>query len=143
MLILAPVLVALMAWFGVGLALPLSRFDPEVRLAEQLRQEDLGLAAATTDASDAFRTTGRPAAGLYEAAVARRSQFGRLGGWLGGWVGLVVGGKLIHLSIRRRRTDYRTDRSSCVSCGRCFWYCPSEQVRLGLIQDVAELVERE
>ena len=54
----------------------------------------------------------------------------------GAWIGLVIGVKLIHLSIRRRRTEYEPDRANCVSCGRCFWYCPNEQVRLGLI-DVA------
>jgi ferredoxin len=36
--------------------------------------------------------------------------------------------------IRRRRTDYQPDRSNCVACGRCFWYCPSEQARQGWIQ---------
>ena len=51
--------------------------------------------------------------------------------WLGAWVGLVIGVKLIHLSLRRRRSDYQPDRSGCVSCGRCFWYCPAEQARLG------------
>jgi len=55
----------------------------------------------------------------------------RLGGWLGAWVGLVIGAKLIHLSIRRRRRDYQPDRTSCVSCGRCFWYCPGEQAIQG------------
>ena len=49
------------------------------------------------------------------------------GAWFGAWVGLVIGVKLIHLSIRRRRTDYMPDRAGCVSCGRCFWYCPGEQ----------------
>ena len=56
--------------------------------------------------------------------------------WLTGWawVGLVIGVKLVHLSIRRRREEYVPDRAGCVSCGRCFWYCPGEQARLGLIQ---------
>lgn len=52
----------------------------------------------------------------------------------------MIGLKLITLSIRRKRTDYQPDRSRCVSCGRCYWYCPGEQVRLGLIRDVSEVV---
>jgi polyferredoxin len=143
MLVLAPLSVALWAWMGTLLAVPLSRFDPEVRLAEQLWQEETGMTETATDASDAFRATGRPVSELYQVAVTRRAHFGRFGGWLGGWVGLVVGAKLIHLSVRRRRIEYGTDRSSCVSCGRCFWYCPNEQVRLGLIEDVAEVVDQE
>jgi Fe-S-cluster-containing hydrogenase component 2 len=54
---------------------------------------------------------------------------------------LVIGIKLISLSIRRKRVDYQPDPSRCVSCGRCYWYCPGEQVRLGLISDVSELVD--
>ena len=140
MLVLAPVLIGALAWLGTLLAVPLSRMHPEIRLAEQVRQEELGTTQTTTDASDAFRNTGRPARELYASAVARRAHYGWLGGWLGVWTGLVIGVKMIHLSIRRRRDDYRTERSGCVSCGRCFWYCPNEQLRLGLIEDVAELV---
>ncbi|MHC4407171.1 MAG: hypothetical protein ACYTG0_46760, partial [Planctomycetota bacterium] len=58
------------------------------------------------------------------------------------WIGLVIGVKMIHLSIRRRRIDYEPDRAGCVSCGRCFWYCPPEQVRLGLIDDVSVVVQK-
>jgi NosR/NirI family nitrous oxide reductase transcriptional regulator len=136
-----PLLVAALAWLGTWLAEPLARMDPEVRLAEQVHQEELGLTDLTTDASDAFRATGRLSDDLYATASSKRARFGTLGGWLGGWVGLVVGLKLCHLSVRRRRVDYRTDRSGCVSCARCFWYCPNEQLRLGLIQDVSELID--
>ena len=59
---------------------------------------------------------------------------------LGAWTGFVIGVKLLHLSVRRRRDDYQADRAGCVSCGRCYWYCPVEKVRLGLIKDVSELV---
>ncbi len=140
MLILAPVLIGAFAWLGTLLAVPISWMHPEVQLAEQVRQEEMGTAQPTTDASDAFRNSGRPVDELYASALAHRARFGWLGGWLGAWVGLVIGVKLIHLSIRRRRDDYRTERSGCVSCGRCFWYCPNEQLRLGLIEDISEMV---
>ena len=64
---------------------------------------------------------------LYAEAARLRAAFRRAGGWFGAWVGLVIGVKLIYLSVRRRRTDYQPDRAACVSCGRCFWYCPCEQ----------------
>jgi Fe-S-cluster-containing hydrogenase component 2 len=143
MLLAAPLLVALFAWLGTTLGGPLSRTDPEVRLAEQLRREETGMTETTTDASEAFRNTGRPAGELYQAAVVRREHFGVLGGWLGAWVGFVIGAKLIHLSLRKRRTEYEPNRSGCVSCGRCFWYCPVEQVRLGIISDPSEVVPAE
>ena len=56
------------------------------------------------------------------------------GGWIfGAWVGLVIGGKLIALSVRRKRTDFEPDSSACFACARCFEYCPSERMRRGLI----------
>lgn len=143
MLGLTPVLIAIGAGLGVALAVPLSALNFDVSLAERVRQEDAGIVEGTTDASDAFRNTGRPVQELYETAIERRQQYRSLGGWLGAWVGLVVGVKLVTLSVRRRRTDYQPDRTRCVSCGRCYWYCPNEQVRLGLIEDVSEMVDVE
>ena len=150
MLCLLPVLIGLGGGLGYGLAVPLSQLHPTVWRAEYVLLDeqsgqpkgDEGKAVAArqaeeikhrTDAVQAFRNTGRPVEELYDEAISLRRQFARLGTWLGAWIGLVIGIKLIHLSIRRRRTEYEPDRANCVSCGRCFWYCPKEQVRLGLI----------
>jgi polyferredoxin len=134
LLALFPVLVAAGAWIGHAMAVPLSRLHPRAALAERIRLEETGQVNGTIDASDAFRNTGRPAKELYAEALALHEQFAVAGAWFGAWIGLVVGVKLIHLSIRRRRTEYQPDKANCVSCGRCFWYCPVEQLRLGLIQ---------
>jgi len=113
----------------------------------------------TTDASAAFRATGREIEELYAEAEGIRTQFGT-GGWIfgafvglvvglkliglsvwrqrtdtGGWVfgafvGLVVGLKLIGLSVWRQRTDYEAGRAGCLACGRCYNHCPREHVRL-------------
>lgn len=140
-LLVSPLLVIVLAGAGRLLAGPLSGLDPEVQLAEQMRREELGLTDVTTDASDAFRSARRPVAELYATAVARRERFAWLGIALGAWVGLVVSTKLVALSVRPKRGDYQPNRSGCVSCGRCFWYCPVEQVRLGLAPSVTEVVE--
>ena len=143
-LALAPVLIGAGAWLGSTLEVPLSWTHPVVRQAERVRLEETAAAAGrdlgTTDASDAFRNSGRAGAELYTEALALRGRFGVAGTLLGAWVGLILAAKLVHLSIRRRRDDYRPDRAACVSCGRCFEYCPLEQVRRGWIQDVAEVV---
>jgi hypothetical protein len=94
-----------------------------------------------TDASEAFRNTGQPKEELLASVVAVRSRFRLPGILMGGWVGMVVAVMLISVSVRRRRLDYQPDRARCVSCARCYWYCPGEQVRLGLIDDVSELVD--
>jgi ferredoxin len=140
LLLAAPLLVAAMAGLGTWWSMPLSKLHPTVQLAEQVRQEELGATEATTDASDAFRNTGRSASDLYEEALDIRLTFRHHGGLLGAWIGLVLAVKLLHLSIRRQRVDYHPDQSGCVSCGRCFLSCPVEQVRLGLIEDVSEVV---
>jgi ferredoxin len=137
MLAIAPLLIA--AGWGLGLltGVALAQLHPRVRLAERMRLEETGKVEGTSDASDAFRHTGRPTEELYQEALARLQQFRWFGSALGGWIGLVLAAKLIHLSLRRRRTDYEPDRAGCVSCGRCFWYCPKEQVRLGEIDSLS------
>jgi len=137
LVLLVPVLIGAGGWLGRSLAVPLARMDPTVRLAEQVRLEETKKLEEPTDASKAFYESGRPESELYAEAIGRREEFAWAGGWLGLWVGLVIGVKLVHLSVRRRRVDYQPDRTGCVSCGRCFWYCPGEQARLGLIQDVS------
>jgi polyferredoxin len=139
-LVAAPVLVVGGAVFGGLLGEPLASWQSEVQLAEQLRLEELGLATETTDATDAFRSAGRSPREAYATAIQWRERYRGLGTWLGGWVGLVVSAKLVQLSLRRQRTEFLPDRSGCVACGRCFWYCPVEQVRLGLISDVSQVV---
>jgi ferredoxin len=110
---------------------------PTVRLAERIYMEDTGIVEDTTDASLAFRATGKETEVLYEEALNIRAQFG-LGGWIaGGFMGLVIGLKLIMVSVWRQRTDYEAGRASCLACGRCFKYCPVEHERLKKIKEAA------
>ena len=146
LLLLLPILIVAGVGLGRLLAVPMARLHAEVRLAEevhaeQMQLEETGEIVEETDATRAFRETGRRPEELYADAVDLQRRFGSAGIWLGGWIGLVIGVKLIHLSLRRRRTDYSPDRGGCVSCGRCFWYCPCEQVRLGLIENVEMAIQ--
>jgi ferredoxin len=139
MLGLAPLLLALGWGLGLLSGAGLAQLHPRVRLAERMRLEETGKVEGTTDASDAFRRSGRPTEDLYQEALGRIGDFRWFGAALGAWVGLVLAVKLIYLSLRRRRTDYEPDRAGCVACGRCFWYCPQEQVRLGVMDSVATI----
>ena len=160
LIVLLPVLVAAGVGTGGLLKVPLSRLDFTVRLAERMRFEgrmeeeverrrqspalskseiwddvlqEYGQEDRTIDASADFRLQGRPIEELYQEAYDRIEHYGTLGRWLGAWVGLVIGVKLIYLAVRRRRSDYQPDRTGCVACGRCFWYCPGEHARQGWI----------
>jgi ferredoxin len=42
----------------------------------------------------------------------------------GAFVGLVIGLTLIGLSLKRTRRQYEIEYAACVTCGRCFNYCP-------------------
>lgn len=133
-----PVLIGVGAMVGSRTGAALAQMQPTVRLAERVHAEEQGLVEGTNDASDAFRRTGRASDALYLEARDWIGRFGAHGLWLGAWVGLVVGAKLVQLAVRRRRVEFEPDRAGCVSCGRCFWYCPEEQVRLGLIGSAEE-----
>ena len=135
LLILLPILILLCGWAGSGLRKVMSRMHPTVRLAERIHLEDAGKVEDTTDASLAFRATGKETEALYEEALNLRANFG-LGGWFfGGFIGLVIGLKLITVSVWRQRTDYEAGRASCLACGRCFKYCPVEHERLKKIKE--------
>ena len=137
LLLLLPVLVFLGGWAGSSLKGVTSQAHEKVRLAKQIYLEEAGKTETVTDASTAFRATGQKINDLYEQASNIRARFG-LGGWiLGGFIGLVIGLKLIGLSVWRQRTDYEADRASCLACGRCFKYCPREHVRLKKVKEVA------
>lgn len=130
LIFLLPILVFLGGWLGSGLKTVMARIHPTVRLAERVYLEETGQVKGTIDESSAFRATGNSVQKLYKDASSIRAQFG-LGGWLlGGFVGLVAAIRLISLSVWRQRKDYEADRASCLACGRCFEYCPREQIRL-------------
>jgi len=129
LLVLLPVLIFFGGWAVSSLKTVTSRMHATVRLAERVRLEETGKVEGTTDASDAFRTTGAETADLYGDASNIRARFG-LGGWiLGGFVGLVIGLKLVGVSVWRQRQDYEADRASCLACGRCFEFCPREHLK--------------
>jgi polyferredoxin len=127
LLVLLPILIALGAWLGHDLAPLTARTHTTVALAERIWMEEGEAVVGTTDASEAFRASGETIASLYQRAAALRARF-ETGGWFfGGFLGLVLGGKLILLSLRPRQTDYEAERAGCVSCGRCYEYCPKER----------------
>jgi len=139
-LLAVPVLIFGMSLLARQGAMSMAMFHPDVALTQNLLAEETGVVPdrATFENTEAFYNTGVPNAELY-ARAGRIYQHFLLGTTLfGAWVGLVIGGKLIQSTLRRRREEYSVDPSRCVSCGRCFWYCPNQKgdrVLLQLEQD--------
>jgi len=135
LLIALPLLVIACGWLGSHLSVAFSQVNPTVALAERVpgskpiiaqpgnqNASELSLARAQQNAKE-----------IVTRAVEIRQRF-VVGGWLfGSFVGLVLGAKLVALSLHRKRTDYEPDRGACVACARCFMSCPSEHERRGLV----------
>ncbi len=127
--VLLPVFILLGGYTGNKLHVLLSKSHPTVALAERVMLESAGEVKGTTDASDAFRTTGRSPEDLYTEARGIQEEFALGATILGIAVGCVAGFKMIRLFMRRKRTEYEADKGECLSCGRCFSSCPVEQKR--------------
>ncbi len=84
----------------------------------------------TPEALSLERAAENPEA-ILKAAADLRHRFDLACLLFGGWIGLVIGVKLVALSVRPGRTDYEPDRGGCFACARCFTACPNERVRLG------------
>lgn len=144
-LVLSPVIILGSGWIGSRLEAALSRLHPTVSLAEEILLENSGKSTEMSDATKAFRASGKPSEELFAEARSIQIQF-RRGGWvLGAFVGLVLFLKIIGLFVRQRQKEYDVDKGACFSCGRCFAYCPYEQVRLGQMtpEELKELDRRE
>jgi ferredoxin len=140
--VLLPVIVLASGWVMSRLNITLSGQHRTVSLAREIVLEDAGIQTEMTDETKAFRAAGRETEDLLSEAAVIQDRF-RTGGWfLGGFLGLILSVKLINLSVFRKRPEYDIDMGNCLSCGRCFSYCPYEQVRLGQMSQ-AELVKLE
>lgn len=134
MLALLPVLIAGGAWIGGQLAVPVSRLNPTVELAERYLQEQKtpsNPGVMTPEALSLERAAHDPEA-ILKSATDLRQRFWIACVVFGGWVGLVVGVKLVSLSLWTERKDFEPDRGACFACARCFRSCPQELVRLGV-----------
>jgi NosR/NirI family nitrous oxide reductase transcriptional regulator len=143
LLVLLPFLIAFGAWTGNSLAPLAAATHPVVALAEQIGIEENRNADETTDASQVFRASGETVSSLYKRAASVRAGFEKGGWFFGGFLGLILGGKLILLGLRPVQRDYEAERAGCVSCGRCFKYCPKEQeCRLQKLQETGGITSK-
>ncbi|MFC1553687.1 4Fe-4S binding protein [candidate division KSB1 bacterium] len=138
--VLLPVIVLSSGWVVSRMHIPLSSKHAVVSLAEEIQLENSGKRIETTDETDAFRSSGKLTEELFAEAKIIQNNF-RIGGWiLGGFLGFIIFLKLINLTIFRRQIEYNADTGSCLSCARCFSYCPVELVRRGKM-DPDELIK--
>jgi NAD-dependent dihydropyrimidine dehydrogenase PreA subunit len=121
-----PVIVGVFAAVGYGAGGAVARLDFAVRLAERLDAEERGAVEGTTKETDAFRANKGTIEQARGAALAARGRYAWGGLALGAWMGVVVGGKLVALSVRKRRNGYTADPGACLGCARCYASCPED-----------------
>jgi len=124
MLVFAPLVIAASTWIMIRTAPSMAKMHPTVRLDERIKREDAREVSDITDASQAFRESGRSYDQLAAEAAEIRENVAQGSGWAGAFIGLVIALRLISLATRRTREDYQADRTSCVACGRCYNFCP-------------------
>jgi len=128
-IVVFPVFVAIFAWIGYQISPKFASWHIDIRRAELLYAEEQKLVDAfgTFPETRAVMLSGESYEAVYRQALERFQRFRIAGLWLGIWFGMVIGVKLISLTLRRRRTEYEVDPARCVACGRCFWYCPNQK----------------
>ncbi len=127
MLAAMPLVIAAAGLAGV-LAHPLlSRLHPVILLAERIAAEQRGDFGDLTIESEAFHASQQSPAELYAQADAVRRRFRAASAAFGVFLGLAFWGRMVRLSVIRKSPDYEIDRGACLSCGRCFAYCPVEK----------------
>lgn len=119
-----PLLVAAGAWLGFAVSPALATLHPTVSLSQQIQSENAVPGTPSTDASDAFRASGRTSAELHADAAGIRSRFATGTALAAAVLALMLGFRLVALTRRPARADYETDRALCLSCARCFRFCP-------------------
>jgi len=126
-LVLLPLMMLLVALLMRSMSGTFSRANKTVRLYEMVSTTpDPGESTAPELA--AFYGADGNAELLKAEAEAVAAQFKLWATASGAFIGLVIGLTLIGLSLKRTRKKYEIDHGACVSCARCFGYCPQNSM---------------
>lgn len=127
LLLITPIVVAFTAYVGFVSHRFVARIHPTVWLAERVAAVERGAVDESPIDTEAFRSGRESPAELFAQAETVRGRFKMGTALFGGFMGLALCGRLIRLSVVRTTADYEPDRAACVSCARCFAYCPVEK----------------
>ncbi len=130
LLAILPVIILAGGWIGSGLHRPLSQIHPTVRLAARITQENAGTVSETTLHSRTFRASGETTEQLMQHSKIIQQHYKSGGWWLGMFLAGSAGLTLIGLASRRKREIYETNKTHCLSCARCFDYCPRHNTNI-------------
>ena len=127
-LIVLPVMIFSGACVMFLLSGQLSRVNKEVRLYEMVRENEKNPQAIQNIDVQTFYMQDGKVEDLEQRIGMIKIRFDNYSISVGAFLGLVIGLTLISLSTKRSRKYYEIDNAHCVSCGRCFSYCPQNQL---------------
>ena len=120
-----PLASAAAGWFaGPGLA----RMNRAVALADKLAAAEAGESGGDEEVM-AFRSSGADPMTLRLRAAEVESRFRWGTAAAAGLCALAIALKFAWSARKVRKTEYEVDQSACLSCGRCYKYCPVERLR--------------
>ena len=123
-LLLIPVF-TLAGWFIMEKThMHLAAVNPKVSLARKMRAEAATGVAAITKEALTFKESGGSLDELYATETAITEKFRKGSRWVGLFFGVSLGIALFASTRREERKDYIPDRGKCLSCARCFEFCP-------------------
>jgi ferredoxin len=122
--LLIPVMAAAGGILLYNLALPLSRVNTTVKLANEIRYLQKNGGTTISAAVKAFEEAGKTEEQLFAEEEVVIGRFKKGSPWVGIFLGLSLGIGLFSLTMRKPRTEYKPHQGRCFSCGKCFEYCP-------------------
>lgn len=107
----------------------ISRAHKDVRLYDMAVQYEANPQNILSLELEAFYSHGGTLEALTKTYNSIQAGFKLYSTLSGALLGLVIGMMLIGLSVKRTRKQYEIDRARCVACGRCFSYCPQNNLK--------------
>ena len=126
--VILPFMVVAGAFLMRSVSGELSRVNKEVKLYDLVMQQEANPQDKLSIELEAFYGQGDTVENLTERYHRIQVDFKFYATIAGALIGLLIGITLINLSIKRTRKLYEIEHKDCVACGRCFSYCPQNNI---------------
>lgn len=123
-ILIIPLMAVAGAVLFYNIAPSLSIVNNKVSLAHEIRLEKQSGIKAISKSAVAYHESGKTEEELFNEERSVIIRFRKGAPWVGLFFGLSLGIGLFSSSLRNVRTEYIPDRRRCISCGKCFKYCP-------------------
>lgn len=126
--VILPLMILAGAFLMRSVSSDLSRANKDVRLYDMVIRHEADPQDILSVELEAFYGQGGTVEELTQRYEAIQADFTLYATIAGGLIGLVIGSTLISLSVKRTRKEYEIDHADCTTCGRCFSYCPQNNL---------------